>query len=209
MAKKVKGVELVTPKFRVSWPNIFEPKINKLSGKPEFSVTALFPKGENCEELRKTATRLVKEMWGEDPKRWPKNLRSPFKDQGSAEKVLEDGTTFLPNGYEKGAVMIAMRSSTRPGLVDRNRKEIIDPEQFYPGCWAIAAVYVSPYEIDGGVSRGISVRLNHLMKWDDGEPFSGRRSAEDAFAAIEGVSDGAESPFGDAGGGKEDPFGGL
>lgn len=186
MAKKRKGISLVTPKFRVSFPKVFEPEFNNLSKKDEYSISALFDKNEDISELKNAARKVCEDAWGPDPKRWPKKWKNPFKDQLEAEKENEDGSSFMPDGYVKGATMIRMKSKNQPGVVDKKKKPILDAEEFYAGCYARADVYISVYEVEDGLSVGVSVSLNHLQKVADGEPFSGRRKAEDAFSAIEG-----------------------
>lgn len=202
MSEKRKGITLVTPKFRVSYPKVFKPEFNKLSKRDEYSVVALFPKGEKLEELRAAALEVGKAMFGDNPKKWPKNFKSPFKDQGEREKENDDGTTFLPDGYVKGNPMLQMKSKNKPGLVDKAKAPIEDESEFYAGCWARANVYVSAYEIEGGVNRGVSISLNHLQKVAEGDPFSGRPKAEEVFSAIEDdeptAAVGAEEEDGDS-----------
>lgn len=189
MSEKRKGVTLVTPKFRVSYPKVFKPEYNKLAKRDEYSVVALFPKGADLEKMKEAALEVGKAMFGPNPKKWPKNFKSPFKDQGEREKENDDGTTALPDGYVKGAVMVQMKSKNKPGLIDQQKNPIEDESEFYAGCWARANVYISAYEIDGGVNRGVSIALNHLQKVADGDPFSGRPKAEEVFEAIEESGD--------------------
>lgn len=208
MAEKKKGIVLLTPKFRVSYPKVFKPEWNKLSEQNEYSLVALFPKGENCDELRAAALKVATEKWGPNPKRWPKNLKTPFKDQGEREKENEDGTTTIPDGYVKGNVMIQMKSKNKPEIIgpkkiDGEFPAITDESEFYAGCWARANVYIQAFEIEGGVNRGVSISLNHLQKVKDDDPFSGRPKAEAVFAAIEddeteetSGGDDDENPFG-------------
>jgi hypothetical protein len=200
--KKRSGIVVVTPKFRVSFPKVFRPEYNKLAKRDEYSIVALFTPGQDISELRDAAMKVAKEAWGPDPKLWPKNWKNPFKDQAQAEKVV-DGKLVMPDGYTKGAIMINMKSKNKPGVIDRAKKAIEDEAEFYAGCYARANVYVSVYEIDGGVNRGVSIALNHLQKVDEGEPFSGRRKAEDCFEAIDepaqeetAGADVDENPFG-------------
>ena len=204
MAEKKKGITLVTPKFRVSFPKVFKPEYNKLSKRDEYSVVALFPKGETLDKMKEAAMEVGKAMFGPNPKKWPKNFKSPFKDQGEREKENDDGTKFLPDGYVKGNLMIQMKSKNKPGLIDKQKNKIEDESEFYAGCWARANVYIQAFEIDGGVNRGVSVSLNHLQKVADGDPFSGRPKAEEVFEAIEDdeevsedteTEDDGESPF--------------
>lgn len=189
MAKKTSGVTVITPPFRVSYPKVFKPEYNKLSKRDEYSLVALFPIGEKLEELKKAAYKVCCDTWGDNPKKWPKKLKTPFKDQGEREKELEDGTKQMPEGYVKGALMINMKSKNQPGLIDQKKKPILDPDKFYAGCWARAEVYVQTFDIEDGMSVGVSVSLNHLQLVKDDEPLSGRRKAEDAFTAIEDDED--------------------
>jgi len=166
-----------TPKFRVSYPNVFKPQLNKMSGKTEYSVVALFSKDADLKALRKAADEAVIEKWGADKTKWPKNLKSPFRDQAEREK---EGV--MPAGHEKGAVFMNLKSKNKPGVVDQNVQAIIDESEFYPGCWAIASVKAYAYDQAG--NRGVSFGLNNIQKVKDGEPFSGRSKAEADFAPI-------------------------
>lgn len=167
-----------TPVFRASYPKVFKAELNKLNGKMEFSVVALFPKTADLSALKKAAQDACIEKWGEDKTKWPKNLRSPFRDQG--EKANDDGA--LPPGHEKGAIFMNFKSKNKPGVVDQNVQEIIDGTDFYPGCFAKA--HVNAFAYDQAGNRGVSFGLNHIQKVKDGEPLDGRTRVEDAFAPI-------------------------
>ncbi len=170
----------VTPVFRVSYPNVFKAKFNSLSKKEEFSVQALFKKGQNLDGLRAAANAACVKKWGADQAKWPK-LKSPFRDQ--ADRV-KDGK--LPDGCEEGAIFMTYKSDKAPAIRDAaNVSFITEPSKFYAGCWARASVYAMAYDVNG--ARGVTFLLNHLQFSHDGESFSGRPSVEDAFEAIEGA----------------------
>lgn len=171
---------IITPKFRVSYPNVFRARKNDLNGKDEYSIVALFPKGTDLSALKKAASEAAKEKWGD---KIPTNLRSPFRDQAEKEK---DGK--LPEGYEAGAIFISMKSTQRPGLVDGNRQPVIDENDFYAGCFARAQVRAYAYEQKG--NRGVAFGLQNLQKMGEGDPLSSRVKAEDAFEAVAEASDG-------------------
>lgn len=194
MAKKnPKGITMLTPEFRVSYPAVFEPKFNKLSKQMEYSIVALFKKGQDLSKLLAAADKVTKERWA---KKVPKKFKNPFKDQAEAEKENEEtGETFMPDGYKKGAIMLRMKTKEMPEIRDlkNQKKPITDPAEFYAGCYAIADVYINSYDIEDGMSTGVSVSLNSLLKTRDGDPFSGKRKAEEAFAAIEADEDEEES----------------
>jgi len=175
---------VITPKFRVSYPNVFRARKNDLSGKDEYSVVALFAKGENLSMLKAAAQAAAKEKWGD---KMPKNLRSPFRDQGEREK---DGK--LPEGLEAGAIFINLKSQQRPGLVDGNRQAIIDENDLYAGCYARAQVRAYAYEQKG--NTGVAFGLQNLQKMGEGEPLSSRVKAEDAFEPVAGAVEGGGNP---------------
>lgn len=176
---------VMTPMFRVSWPNVFKPRKNEMNGKEEYSVVALFPKGADLTPLKKAAEAAIVEKWGPDKSKWPSNIRSPFRDQGEKGKLV-DGKKILPAGYEEGAIFLNLKSTHRPGVVDQNVQDIIDESQFYPGCFARATVNAFAYDQKG--NRGVSFGLANVQKVKDGDPLSGRPSAVEEFAPIEGAT---------------------
>lgn len=175
---------ILTPMFRVSYPNIFKPKYNKLNNKNEFSVEAVFPKDADLTALKEAAKAALVEKFGADQTKWPKDkdgksrLKSPFKDQGDKVK---DGV--LPEHYTKGAIFLTLKSTQRPGLVDATKQDIIDESEFYAGCYARAYVTVYAYDQAGNV--GVNFGLQHLQKMKDGDPLGSRIKVEDAFAPVE------------------------
>ena len=160
---------VMTPEFRVSFPAVFKPKRQKgdATSEPKYGLTMLFPKGADLSKLKAAAQEAVKEKWGDKP---PKNLRSPFRDQG--EKEYE--------GYVEGAVFVSASSKQKPGLVDRQRQDIIDETEFYPGCYARATIRAFAYDNNG--NKGVAFGLNNVQKLRDGDPLGGRTRAQDDFA---------------------------
>lgn len=176
-----------TPVFRVSYPNLFQPKRNDLNGKDEYSIVALFKKGDDLTKLKAACQAAIEKKWGKDKNQWPPNLRTPFRLQEERAKTV-DGRRVLPAGHEEGAIFINLKSAQRPGIVDHNVQAILDESQIYSGCYGIAAVNAYAYDTKG--NRGISFGLQHFQKIKDGEPLGNRARPEDAFApvAIEGES---------------------
>jgi hypothetical protein len=176
---------ITTKKFRVSYPAVFKPQVNKLSGKEEYGVTALFEKGEDLSDLIKMCEAAMIKKWGRDKAAWPKNIRSPFRDQSDRAKTVE-GKQVMPEGHVAGAIFISLKSKTRPGVVDENVQPILDETAFYSGCYARASVQAYAYEQAG--NRGVSFGLRNIQKVADGEPLGGRTRPEDDFAPVEGAS---------------------
>lgn len=176
---------IITPEFRVSYPQVLQPKLNDLNGKMEYSVVALFPKGADLKPLKAAAAAAAKEKWGD---KLPANMRSPFRDQGEKEK---DGA--LPAGLEAGAIFINFKANQRPGLVDANVQPILDASDFYAGCWARAQVRAFAYDQKG--NKGVSFGLQNVQKMREGEPLGSRVRAEDAFEAVAGATEDAGGIF--------------
>lgn len=184
-------MKVITPEFRVSFPKVFKAEFNKMSKKEEFSVVALFKHGQDLSALKTAIKAVLTEEFGPDQTKWPKNIRSPLRDQGEKIKVDEKtGKEVIPAGHEKGAIFLNLKSKTRPGVVDQSVQPIIDESEFYAGCWAIASV--NAYFYDQAGNKGVSFGLNNLQKVRDGDPLGGRSKPEADFAPIAGAADTAK-----------------
>lgn len=181
-----------TPEFRVSYPSLLEPRVNDLSGKNEYSVQAIFKKGENLAEIEKIVMAAIVAKWGADQKKWPKPLRLPFRDQADRSKTNDDGKEYLPDGYEAGAKYVNLKNERRPAVIDQNRNPITDPSEIYGGCYARAIVDAYAYDKKG--NKGVALSLLAVQKTKDGYPFgSARINVEEEFEVIEGFGTGETS----------------
>lgn len=174
---------VLTPIFRVSYPNVFKARLNDQNGKMEFSVAALFKKGENLDKLKAAAQAAIIEKWGADKAKWPKNLRSPFRDQGEREYENDEGKMVMPQGMEKGAIFMNFKSQQKPGVVNEKVEDMINESEFYAGCFARATVRCFAYSQKG--NNGVSFGLQNIQKVGEGEPLGSRTKAQDDFAPIE------------------------
>lgn len=181
---------VMSPEFRVSYPQVFAPKRNDLNGKDEYSLVMLFDKDADLSKLKAAAKAVMVEKFGADQSKWPKSYRSPFRDQGEREK---DGK--MPDGYVAGNTFITAKSTNKPGLVDASVQAIIEPSAFYAGCYARATL--RPYWYDNKGNKGIAFGLQNIQKLREGESLSGRVSAEAEFSPVEGAGAGSNDadPF--------------
>ena len=170
---KTKATKVTTPPFIASYPAVFEAKEN-LNGKLKYSVSMVFPEGTDMAPLKKAARAAVVAKFGTDKSNWPKKIKMPFRD-GNEDK---DG-----EGVYKNATFVSANSNNRPGIVDRNMNEIIDEDDFYPGCLARATVNF--YYFDKSGTKGIACGLNNLQFLKDGERLDGRTSAQEDFDSVE------------------------
>lgn len=166
----------LTPKFRVSYPAVFEAK--SFQNQPaKFSIVCIFDKKTDLKDLKRAAANAALEKFGPKEK-WPKNLRLPFRD-GDTER----GDT---PGYEN-SIFITASSKQRPGVVDKSLNEIISEDDFYAGCYARATLIAFAYDQMG--NKGISFSLQNIQKMEEGERFGGRREASTEFEKIDDGSD--------------------
>lgn len=174
--------KVVTPTFRASFVHVFEPRENQQSGKLEYSVKMIFDKDADLTELKEIIKEAIRNKWGTNP---PKNLKLPLRNGNDSDldKYPEDENKIIANAK---SVMYP------PGLIDaKTKQEIIDPKEFYSGCYARASIVAYAYD---NVSKGVSFGLQNLLKIKDGEPLVNRASAESDFA---GIMDSVQNEVGD------------
>ena len=165
-------VKVVTGKVRFSYANVFQPKAAVEGGTPKYSVSIIIPKSD-----KETVAKLQKAF--EDCKTSnaaffggaiPKGLKGGLRD-GDEEK---DDPAYA------GSYFINANSAKRPEVIDADRNLIMDPNEFYSGCYGRVSVTFYPYNAQG--SKGIACGLNNLMKLEDGEKLGGVSSAAADFA---------------------------
>lgn len=177
--------KVMTPEFRASFVHVFNAKENQ-QGKLRYSLVMLFETANtDFVEMKRIVKEAIVGKWGTDKTKWPKNLRMPFRD--GAEKTYD--------GYGEGIIFCSATSVSRPGLVDDRRQPIIDHAEFYAGCYARATITAYAYDVKG--NKGVSFGLQNIQKLNDGDPFSGKASAEEDFDAIKKPEDEAEGAAAD------------
>lgn len=147
--------DVVTPEFRIVFPNIFEPKAFDDSGDPKFQFIAVFPKGTDLTEIR----QLVKEKYDEAFPKGASNAHSPFREGN--EKVDDWGEVF------RDATYIRCTSKRKPSVVDSAKNAITDGSTVYSGCYARAVI--SAYSYDRTGNRGVSISFSAIQITRNGE----------------------------------------
>lgn len=185
--KKPKVEVFTTPKFRVSYPNLFKPQ-ERDDGKPTYNLVMLFPKTKGVTKWRKDPAlkgfwsllrRAAIAKWGEDYA----PCKFPFKD---GDKKLLDGE---PDPNYKGMWYAQAVSGTKPGVVGPD-KSYLEESEVYPGMYARATVnafaWMNQYK-----KKGVSLGLRNVQKWSDGERIGGFTPADEDFEALddEGADD--------------------
>ena len=164
--------KVVTGKVRFSYAHVFQPTSSIEGGTPKYSVSIIIPKSdtETVAKLQKAFDEVKAGAAAYFGGTVPKGLKGGLRD-GDEEK---DDPAYA-NSY-----FINANSAQKPGLVDAEMNAIIDPSEFYSGCYGRASVTFYAYNAQG--SKGIACGLNNLQKLEDGERLGGATSAAADFA---------------------------
>mgnify|MGYP002578955310 CR=1 FL=1 len=169
--------KVITGKVRFSYVNIFKSRAFQAGQDAKYSVCLLIPK-EDKATIKKIKAAIdaaaqdgISSKWGGKK---PANLKLPLRD-GDAERADE-----APE-YE-GMYFLNCNSTQKPGIVDKDLNEILDPDEVYSGCWGRASINFFPFNTNG--NKGIGVGLNNIQKLkDDDRLGAARASAESDLAA--------------------------
>lgn len=167
--------KVVTGKVRFSYVNIFKSRAFQADQDAKFSICLLIPKEDKAtlKKIRAAIDEAIQEGIGT---KWngkkPANIKLPLRD-GDEERADE--------APEYADMMFLNANSTqKPGIVDKNLNEILDPDEVYSGCWGRASINFYPFSVNG--NKGIGVGLNNVQKLKDGERLgAARASAESDF----------------------------
>lgn len=158
-------------------------------------VDLALPSGPNQPAMKAEVMKiLLKQLgpnWAEEIKKTKGDgspmYRLPFKN-GSAEDCKEPdpkapgGFRWKP-GMGPGVVYVRAASEFKPGVINAQKQEIMNPQEAYGGAYFRAQVHAYWYDVKG--NKGVTFGLDNVQLIRDGEPFGGRQKAEDAFDAIE------------------------
>lgn len=177
------ATKVVTGLVRLSYVNIFKSRSFSEGQDAKYSVCVLIPKDDKktLKAIRAAIEEATEEgvnsKWGGKK---PKNLKTPLHD-GDDERA--DEAEEYENMYFLNAT-----SNQKPGIVDKDLNEILDPDEVYSGCWGRVSINFYPFDAKG--NRGIAAGLNNVQKMKDGERLgAARASAEDDFGDGFKVSD--------------------
>ncbi len=182
---------VVTPEFRMVWPNLFEPRAfmrdGKPTGEPKYGLTMLFTK-DDISGLKAVAAKVAKAQW---PGRDLKELKFPFKNgdalaKASIKKDEDAGKTPRDVSFYEGMVVVKTSSKFAPQVHGMDRKEILDPKRSYSGAYGYAELNFVAYPGVGGGQDGVTCYVNFVMLSDrKGDRIAGK-NAVDVFAGIQG-----------------------
>ncbi|MTI84822.1 MAG: DUF2815 family protein [Firmicutes bacterium] len=171
--------KVITGKVRFSYANVWEPKSVNGSD-PKYSVSLIIPKSDKktLQKVKAAIEAAKKDGISKLGGKIPANLKTPLRD-GDVDRPDDEA---YANSY-----FINANSYTKPGIVDKDVQPILDPTEFYSGCYGRASIVAYAYNANG--TKGIAAGLQNLQKMEDGEPLGGRSRAEDDFGAVDDDDD--------------------
>lgn len=186
---------IVTPIFRASYVNLFEPRESE-SGAFTYSLTMIFEPDADLSELKAIIREAINDKWEGKP---PTGLRNPIRRGEEKSDTYDRGFNLEEHPYYADKIIVAtscytskskeglFNPLTKPGIVGPNPKIPFEatPATIYSGMYARAKVAAYAYEHKKG-GKGVSIALQHVQKCYDGEPLGvcmGR--PEDAFTVFD------------------------
>lgn len=174
--------KVVTGKVRFSFANVFEARAFGENQTPKYSVMLLIPKSdvgtiERCKAA--IAAAAQKGLSTKFAGKLPTKLKTTLKD--ADVDTDQDGELFKDKwSYTAGHYIINVSSKLAPQIVDADRQPIINPVEFYSGCYGRASINFFAYNNNG--NKGISAGLNNLQKLEDGDGLGSFTTAEEDFS---------------------------
>src|SRR5665213_584585 len=156
---------LLTPVFRLSYPNVWAPKFNQLAKRDQYDIQMLFDKKTDKEALQpmlKLMNDLMVHKWTTKPA----GFLSPFKD-GDTMKNSAGELLKTKNPAFEGKIILSSWSKLPPGVMDPTGKNpITQHDEIYGGCYCRAQL--NGYAYEKGQNKGVSFGLLHVQKIKDG-----------------------------------------
>lgn len=167
--------KVVTGECRGSYVNVFNPRLNELSGKEEYSMTLLIPKSDKgtLADLEAAAEAAKEKRWGA---KVPKGVLSPIHD-GDGDKP--NGGSYGPECSDHWVVNV--KSNRQPKVVDKNVRPVLDPFDFESGDYCRASLNAYAYD---NKRKGFSFGLNNVQVIRKGDALGSSTNPEDEFDTV-------------------------
>ena len=180
-ASATKVVTDPSEKIRASYVNIFQPRMNDLNGKEEYSVMLLIPKSakNTLKSINRACKAAIEKKWKGKP---PANLRMPLRD---GDEPDDDGNKRAPEYL--GHYFMNVRGDRAPGIVDQKRNALVNSTELVSGDYVRVSLNAFGYAQKG--NKGVSLGLNNVQLVSKGEPLGNFTRAEDDFDELEDDDD--------------------
>lgn len=167
-----KSFKVITGIVRFSYVNVFFPIATDDGKPPKYSVALIIPKSDT--ETVDAINLAVYDCKRENIYLWGGSIPDDLKGG------LRDGDVEKDDPAYDGCYFINCTSTAKPGVVDKNCKDIIKPSQFYSGCYGRASITFYAYS-NSPDQEGIGCTVNNLQKTAEGSKLGGFATAEQDF----------------------------
>ena len=159
---------MITPEFRVGFPNLLEAKGSQLyPDSVSYNLVMIFDESTDLTELEEMIEQAIQSKFPGGKGR-PAYIPSPIREGKPVSKSNPDGYDLCKYPqYKDKFVIRASRSVSQgaPGVVDAQLKPIIDPKDIYSGMYGRARIEAYWNKNQKRVSLG----LVNFQKTRDGE----------------------------------------
>lgn len=171
--KQDSGTKVVIGPVRLSYPSIFKPKPEGGFDAGKYTASLIIPKTDTVTIKRiETAIEAAKKAG---------TAKFGGKIPAKLDISFYDGDEADDEAY-KNSMYISAKNKNKPGVLDEAGNAVMPGEEdkVYAGCYVRVSLNIFAYNFEG--KKGLAFSLGNIMKMKDGEPLSGRASAEDDFA---------------------------
>jgi len=163
------STKVVTGKVRGSYVNVFRPRVNDMNGQEEYSMSLLVPKEDatTVGKINAAVKAAAAKKFGD---KVPAKFRHPLRD-GDEERPEDPAY--------KGHYFLNVKSKQKPGIVDKDRQQVIDAGDFLSGDYCRVSMNCYAYDVSG--NRGAAFGLGNVQVLAKGEPLTSQARAEDDF----------------------------
>ena len=164
--------KVVTGKVRFSYANVWTPTSIEEGGTKKYNVSIMIPKTDTAtvDKIKAAVDAACADFKSKNNGKLPKNYKLPLRD-GDEER--EDDENYA------GHYFVNASSLKQPLILDKDKDEILDKDEFYSGCYGRAVINF--YAFDKAGNKGVAAGLNSLMKLKDGEPLGGSAASADDY----------------------------
>jgi len=174
--------KVITGEVRFSYANVWVPTAMEEGDEKKYNVSLLIPKKD-----KKTVKAIEDAIEAEKDLLLEKLGVTKLPKHAKVAELRDGDEEYPGDPTMEGMWFIRVSSKAKPGIVEKDPEsgkvtEIIQPDEFYSGCYGKASVNAFYYNPDKKPYLGVSLGLNNLMKTRDGEHLGGGRvSAEEDF----------------------------
>ncbi|QGU95416.1 DUF2815 family protein [Clostridium bovifaecis] len=165
----MRNTKVITGKVRLSYVNVFKPRAAEEGQEPRYSLCILIPK--NDKETISKINLAIEDAKSEGMSLWgaiTDGLKIPLRD-GDEERG--DREEYIHHYF------LNATSKQKPGIVDRNLKEITDESKVYSGCYGRVSIRFYPFNKND--SKGIGCTIFNVQKLSEGEALGKSRACDD------------------------------